>query len=91
MLKDRGDVLKYALSRALKNVAKIVRGLRVGLTVGEREAVAEEAVGEIRALPDDPWKLSEELPRDWNRTAVGGAEYRGGSTPDGWCKPKTSE
>jgi hypothetical protein len=48
---------------ALKAAAKLVRGLRAGLTVSEREAVADEAVSAIRNLPDDPWKLSEELPR----------------------------
>jgi hypothetical protein len=42
MLRDRGDQLKYALSNALKGAAKIVRGLRIGLTVMEREAVAEQ-------------------------------------------------
>jgi hypothetical protein len=51
MLKDRGDLLKYALADALKRAAKIVRGLRAGLTVSEREAVAEQAVVEIRNLP----------------------------------------
>jgi len=61
MLKDRGDLLKYALAGALKRAAKIVRGLRAGLTVSEREAVAEQAVTEIRNLPNDPWKLNERL------------------------------
>jgi hypothetical protein len=48
MLKTRADVLKYALADALKGAAKIVRGLRTGLTVSEREAIAEQAVAEIR-------------------------------------------
>ena len=82
MLRDRGEVLKYALADAFKSAAKIVRGLRAGLTVSEREAVAEFAVAEIRNLPDDPWKLSEELPRDW------GVGPMGHSTPDDWCRPK---
>jgi hypothetical protein len=64
MLRDRGDVLKYALANALKEATKIVRGGRGGLTVSEREGVAEQAATEIRNLPDDPWKLSEELPHD---------------------------
>lgn len=87
MLNDRGDLLKYALAHALSRAAKIVRGLRASLTVSEREAVAEQAVAEIRNLPDDPWKLGEQLPRDWNNLAVNAPGYRGGSTPDGWCKP----
>jgi hypothetical protein len=28
-----------------------------------------------------------ELPRDWNNLAVKAPGYRGGSTPDAWCKP----
>ena len=85
MLKNRGDLLKYALADALKGAAKIVRGLRAGLTVSEREAVAEHAVDEIRSLPD-PWKLAERLPHDWHM-GVSAANYRGGSTPDDWAKP----
>jgi hypothetical protein len=87
MLRDRGDVLKYALANALREAAKVVRGARAGLTVSEREAVAERAVTEIRNLPDDPWKLAEQLPHDWNNVAVSARGYRGGSTPDNWCKP----
>ena len=48
MLKARGDLLKYTLANALRRAAKIVRGLRAGLTVSEREAVAEHAADEIR-------------------------------------------
>jgi len=83
MLKDRGDLLKYALAGALKRAAKIVRGLRAGLTVSEREAVAEQAVTEIRNLPNDPWKLNEGLQHGWGINPDLGA-----STPDDWHKPK---
>jgi hypothetical protein len=83
MLRTRGDLLKYALADALKRAAKIVRGLRAGLTVSEREAVAEQAVAEIRSLPDDPWKLKDELQHDWDINPDLGA-----STPDDWHKPK---
>ena len=82
MLRDRGDLLKYALAHALKGTAKIVRGASLALTVTEREAVAARAVAEIRNLPDDPWKLNEELPKDW-----GIMPDLGASTPDGWCNP----
>ena len=63
MLKTRGDLLKYAIVDALGSAARIVRGLRQGLTVSEREAVAERAVTELRQLPVDPWKLNEPLPQ----------------------------
>jgi hypothetical protein len=53
MLKDRGDLLKYALADALNGVAKIVRGASASLTVSEREAVAERAITEMRNLPAD--------------------------------------
>jgi hypothetical protein len=85
MLRDRGDLLKYALSNALKGAAKIVRGLRIGLTVTERESVAEQAVFEIRSLPDDPWKLAEALPIE--TTPASGDGY-GHGMPVGWCNPK---
>ncbi len=42
MLRDRGDLLKYALADALMIAAKVVRGLRTGLTVSEREKVADD-------------------------------------------------
>jgi len=58
MLKTRGDLLKYAIAKALKGSAKVVRGCRIGLTVTEREPIGERAVTEIRSLPDDPWKLA---------------------------------
>jgi hypothetical protein len=63
MLRDRGDLLKYALADALMIAAKVVRGLRTGLTVSEREMVADAAVDVVRKLPDDPWKLAEPLPQ----------------------------
>jgi hypothetical protein len=84
MLRDRGDQLKYALATALSGAAKIVRGLRAGLTVSEREAVAEVAVADLRRLPDDPWKLAEPLPA---RATV--MDDLGAPTPSGWCDPKS--
>jgi hypothetical protein len=50
-LTTRADVLKCASADTLKEAAKIVRGLCAGLTVSEREAVAEQAVTEIRNRP----------------------------------------
>jgi hypothetical protein len=83
MLEARGHLLKYAIAEALKRAAKIVRGLRAGLTVSERETVAEHAVTALRNLPDDPWKLNEKLQHDWGINPDLGA-----STPDNWHKPK---
>jgi hypothetical protein len=84
MLRDRGDQLKYAIAHALAGAVKIVRGLRTGLTVGERENVAEAAVKELRQLPDDPWKLSEPLPQ--HRETV--MQDLGAGTTHDWCKMK---
>jgi hypothetical protein len=81
MLRDRGDLLKYALSDALRKAVKIVRGLRAGLPMAEREAVAEAAVADLRKLPDDPWKLAEPLP-------VRTMDDLGAPTPGDWCQPK---
>jgi hypothetical protein len=86
MLRDRGDQLKYAIASALSRAAKIVRGLRQGLTVSEREAVAEIAVADLRTLPGDPWKLAEPLPRDW-----GVMSDLGAPTQHGWCDPKSDQ
>jgi hypothetical protein len=86
MLRDRGDQLKYAIANALSGAARIVRGLRTTLTVGQREDVAEAAVNELRALPNDPWKLSEPLPKSW-----GVMSDLGASTPEGWCRTKPSK
>lgn len=83
MLQDRGDLLKYALAKALSTAAKVIRGARQGLPVMEREAIAEAAVAEIRGLPDDPWKLAEPLPPDFQVMSNLGAP-----TPSGWAKPK---
>jgi hypothetical protein len=82
MLRDRGDQLKYAIAHALYGAARIVRGLRTTLTVGQREDVAEAAVNELRKLPDDPWKLSDPLPKTW-----GVMSDLGASTPEDWCRP----
>ena len=86
MLRDRGDQLKYAIANALSGAARIVRGLRTTLTVGQREDVAEAAVNELRALPNDPWKLSEPLPKSW-----GVMSDLGASTPEGWCRTQPSK
>jgi hypothetical protein len=39
----RGDILRYRVAFALRRASKIVRGLRAGLTEGERYAVADQA------------------------------------------------
>ena len=86
MLRDRGDQLKYALVSALARAAKVVRGLRIGLTVGEREAVAEAAVDQLRKAPADPWKLAEPIPRDF-----GVMSNLGAPTIPHWCEPKPDQ
>jgi hypothetical protein len=48
------------LTFALAKAAKIVRGLRLGLTREEREAIADAAVKRIADKPYDPWKLKEQ-------------------------------
>jgi hypothetical protein len=81
MLKDRGDLLKYAIANALKHAVKYVRGLATGLPVTEREKVADAAVDVLRQLPDDPWKLAERLPQYSGPMADLGAP-----TPENWFK-----
>jgi hypothetical protein len=57
----RGEVLRYAIAFALMRSRKVIRGLKEGLTEGERFAVADHV---IRQLMDrgDPWRLNEEAP-----------------------------
>jgi hypothetical protein len=57
----RGEVLKYAIANALMRSRKIIRGLKEGLTEGERYAAADHVV---RQLTDrgDPWRLNDEQP-----------------------------
>ena len=81
MLKDRGDLLKYALSDAIAAAASTVRA--VANTVTLRERVDEDAVERLRRLPEDPWKLSESLPQDFSVMSDLGA-----STPVDWHKTK---
>ena len=40
----RGEVLRYAIAYALRRSRKIIRGLKEGLTEGERYAVADHVV-----------------------------------------------
>lgn len=55
----RGDILRYRLAFALSRAAKIVRGLKQGLTEAERYAVADHVVSQLKES-GDPWRLSEE-------------------------------
>jgi len=77
-IRTRGDLLRGELAFALAKAAKIVRGLRQGLSREEREAVADAAVKRIAGTPYDPWKLNEPLPLP--RPAIGHG------SPDGWSK-----
>jgi hypothetical protein len=54
-------VLRYAVAFALRGAAKLVRGLRLGLTEEERFTVADDVVDRMKQY-GDPWRLSEELP-----------------------------
>lgn len=52
-------MLRYRRAFALSRAAKIVRGLRQGLTEDKRRAVAEHVVRQLKAR-GDPWRLSDE-------------------------------
>lgn len=82
--KTRADRLRYHLRSALADVVKIIRGLEIGLQWQEQERLANFIVDEIAKAPGDPWKLAEP---DTTQEPEAGERYRGGSTPDGWCKP----
>jgi hypothetical protein len=79
-IKTRGDLLSGELAFALANAAKIVRGLRQGLTRQEREAIADAAVKRIADKPYDPWKLNEPLPPP--------SPAIGHGSPENWHKPQ---
>lgn len=55
----RGDILRYWIAFALSRAVKIVRGLRQGLTVAERYAVADHVVAQLKER-GDPWQLDDE-------------------------------
>ncbi len=57
----RGEVLRYRLAFALTRAAKVVRGLRQGLTEDERHAVAEHVVSQLKE-GGDRWRLADEAP-----------------------------
>jgi hypothetical protein len=57
----RGEVLRYRIAFALSRASKIVRGLRQGLSEGERYAVADHVVRQLKER-GDPWRLNEEQP-----------------------------
>jgi hypothetical protein len=57
----RGEVLKYAVAFALMRYRKIIRGLKEGLTEGERYAVADHVVAQLKDR-GDPWRLNDEQP-----------------------------
>jgi hypothetical protein len=79
-IRNRGDLLRGELAFALAKAAKIVRGLRPGLTREEREAVADAAVKRIADKPYDPWKLNEPLPPP--------SPAIGHGSPENWHKPQ---
>jgi hypothetical protein len=57
----RGEVLKYAIAYALMRSRKIIRGLKEGLTEGERYVVADHVVAQLKDH-GDPWRLNEDQP-----------------------------
>jgi hypothetical protein len=62
-MRTRGDMLRFAITFALTQARKFVRGLRQGLTEDERFLVADDVVQRLQAH-GDPWRLSEELPSE---------------------------
>ncbi len=52
-------MLQYAIAYALRRSHKIVRGLKEGLSEGERYAVADHVVAQLKER-GDPWRLEEE-------------------------------
>jgi hypothetical protein len=57
----RGEVLKFAVAYARRRSRKIIRGLKEGLTEGERYAVADHVVAQLKER-GHPWRLDEEAP-----------------------------
>jgi len=57
----RGQVLRDAVAYALMHSRKIIRGLKEGLTEGERYAVADHVVRQLKDQ-GDPWRLDDEQP-----------------------------
>ncbi len=55
----RGDILRYSIAFALRRAAKIVRGLREGLSEDERYEVADHVVAQLKER-GDPWGLDDE-------------------------------
>jgi hypothetical protein len=55
----RGEVLRYAIAYALRHSRKIVFGLKEGLTAGERLAVADHVVAQLKER-GDPWRLNDD-------------------------------
>ena len=55
----RGDVLRYSIAFALRRAARMVRGLRQGLSEDERYAVADHVVSQLKER-GDPWHLEDE-------------------------------
>ncbi len=60
-MRNRADMLRYAIAFALRRARKLVRGLRQGLSEEERFLVADDVVHQLQQH-GDPWPLSQELP-----------------------------
>ena len=71
-------MLAHAISLALNNAVKVVRGLRKGLTSEERYEVANRAVEEMKKH-GDPWRLNEE--RTWDGQGPAQSPMSGKWTP----------
>jgi hypothetical protein len=56
----RGEVLRYAITYALRRSRKVIRGLKQGLSEDERYAVADHVVAQLKER-GDPWRLNEEV------------------------------
>jgi hypothetical protein len=47
-MKTRGDMLRFAIAFALMRARKLVRGLRHGLSEGERYLIADDVVHRLQ-------------------------------------------
>jgi hypothetical protein len=57
----RGEVLRYRIAFPLSRASKIVRGLGQDLNEGDRYAVADHVVRQLKEH-GDPWRLNDEQP-----------------------------
>jgi hypothetical protein len=79
LMRTRGEMLARAISFALGNAVKVVRGLRKGLTSEERYEVANRVIEETKQH-GDPWRLNED--ETWDGPAAAQTPTSGRWTPE---------